>query len=375
MSHFAADSQEFVDRTTTTVSQTGVDAVIVCSRQSLRHMANLYLPHVTLVPEERVFFIWTKDGRRRLVTPEWAHRYCMEHVNVPMAVWPFKGSPWKTLTQQISEMGLDSATIGLEFGYLTVAELDEFKKALPRATFIGVDQPLHRNRLVKRPDEIAILSEVAAAGERAMVEAIANGRSGMTDREFARELRMASVRQGVDELAWLQLTWVDNDMRTVWNDRPIGPGEVFSIEFGLSVDGYYSDLQRSVAVPPCPESVDDAYRKLLQIHDRTISAMIPGRSMAEVHAQYDADVAAAGFDMLDYWLGHSIGTDVHESGPLWFTPRNPTVFEEGMVFAVEPAIAGPVYLGVEDLVVIESGGARNMSATRDWSTIANLGEG
>ena len=368
MSHFAADSPEFVSRTTSTVVDAGVDAVIVCSRQSLRHMANLYLPHVTLVPEERVFFIWTKDGHRRLVDREWAHPYCLEHINVPMSVWPFKASPWKTLTEQISELGLETARIGLEFGYLTVTELDEFTKALPGATFVGVDEPLHRNRLVKRPDEIAVLSQVAAAGERAMLEAIANGWSGMTDREFAREMRLASVRQGVDELAWLQLTWVDNEMRSVWNDRPIGPGEVFSIEFGLSVDGYYSDLQRSVVVPPCPEAVDDAYRRLLQIHDRTISAMVPGRSMAEVHAQYDADVAAAGFDMLDYWLGHSIGTDVHESG-LWFTPDNQTVFEEGMVFAVEPAIAGPTYLGVEDLVVIEGAGARN------WSTIAQLGEG
>lgn len=203
---------------------------------------------------------------------------------------------------------------------------------------------------------------------------IAAAHSSYSD-PIARELRVASVRQWVNELAWLQLTWVDNEMRSVWNDRPIGAGEVFSIEFGLSVDGYYSDLQRSVVVPPCPESVDDAYRQLLRIHDRTISAMIPGRSMAEVHAQYDADVAATGLDMLDYWLGHSIGTDVHESGPLWFTPDNQTVFEEGMVFAVEPAIAGPVYLRVEDLVVIESGRARNMSSTRDWSTIAKLGEG
>ncbi|MER6557155.1 M24 family metallopeptidase [Streptomyces sp. NPDC001027] len=362
------------ERTVQAIAEAELDAVVVTSRQNLRHLANLYLPHLSVVPEEHVFLICRRDGERQLLIPEWMPTYAKERTDIPVTVWSYGTGAWNSLADALRQQGLDEARIGIEAEYMAAADRDRLARVLPKATLVSADRALLANRLLKTPDEIAVIAEVAAAGERAMVEAIAEGREGMTDREFAKELRLASIRQGVDEVSWLALNWASPEQRTQPTDRPIRPGQVFSIEFGLCIDGYYSDLQRTVAVAPVPGDVQEAYEKLAGVHERTIARMTPGRSVASMHDEFLADMRDNGLQMWDWWLGHSIGLDVHEGLSLWLREGEKTIFEPGMVFAVEPVITEPAVLAFEDLVVIETTGPRVLSSQHNWDTLAILGE-
>ena len=357
------------------LERSGLDALVVSSRQAMRHLANLYLPHLTVFSrEEQMFLICTRRGDHLLISTGWMEPSAAEKSQLPCVAWDFGTDPIARLASELTRLGVASGTIGIETRHVTVADAQRYKELLPAATWQGVDDELMLTRQIKTPEEIRLIDEVAKAGERAMVEAIGRGLVGMTDREFQQELRVASIREGVDEVAWLALNWATLDQRTDPTDRPIEPGQVFTIEFGLSVDGYYSDLQRTVAAGDVTDEVASVYRDLMQVHDRTIAAMQPGTSVGEMHAKFEIDMANHNLTMWDWWLGHSMGLDVHEGGTIWLRDGSDTVFRPGMVFAVEPVVTSPVLLAVEDNVVIEESGPRLLSNQFDWSELVRLGE-
>jgi Xaa-Pro aminopeptidase len=363
-----------IDRATKLLERRDLDALIVWSRQSLRHLSGLYLPHLGFMPEEYVFLVCTRAGDQVLVAsyamaPDYGAKS-----GIPVVYWDFNTDPWATLTAELRRLGVDRGRIGVELGHVTVSDMRRCEAALPEATWHEIDHDLMMARQIKTPAEIALIDAAAKAGERAMTVAIERGRVGMTDREFFLELRLASLREGVDELSWLALNWNSVDQRMHSTDAPIRDGEVFSIEMGLSVDGYYCDLQRTVAVGTVSDDVTSAYRRLLSVHRRLIESMVPGATAADVRGRFDPDMTENGLEMWDWWLGHSLGLDVHEGGTLWLADHVDVVIEEGMVFAVEPVIMTPALLAVEDNVVIESRGARLLSGQFDWSELVRLGE-
>ncbi|GAA3648774.1 Xaa-Pro peptidase family protein [Nocardioides ginsengisoli] len=362
-------------RTAELLERSDLDAIVVSSRQAMRHLANLYLPHLSVLSrEEQMFFICTRRGDHLVIATEWMEPYAAEKSQLPCVAWDFGADPIARLASELTRLGVASGAIGIETKHVTVADAQRYGELLPGVTWHGIDDELMLNRQIKTPDEIRLMDEVAKAGERAMVEAIGRGWVGMTDREFQMELRVASIREGVDEVAWLALNWATLDQRTDPTDRPIEPGQVFSIEFGLSVDGYYSDLQRTVAAGDVADEVASVYRDLMQVQDRTIAAMQPGVSVGEMHAKFEADMANRGLTMWDWWLGHTMGLDVHEGGTIWLRDGSETVFRPGMVFAVEPVVTTPALLAIEDNVVIEEAGPRLLSNQFDWSEIVRLGE-
>jgi len=363
-----------IDRATKLLERRDLDALVVWSRQSMRHLTGLYLPHLAFLPEEYVFLICTRAGDQVVVTsyamaPDYAAKSGIRTV-----YWDFNTDPWETLVAEMRGLGVDRGRIGVEFKQVTLSDMRRCETALPDASWHEVDDDLMLARQIKTPAEIAVIDEAAKAGERAMATAVERGWVGMTDREFSLELRAASLREGVDELTWLALNWDSLTQRVHPTDLPIRDGGVFSIEMGLSVDGYYCDLQRTVGVGTVSDEILSTYRRLMDVQSRTIESMTPGTKVAEVHRRFDQDMTENGLTMWDWWLGHSLGLDVHEGGTIWLSGDVDVVLEEGMVFAVEPVVTTPAVLAVEDDVVIDSDGARLLSGQLDWSELVRLGQ-
>ena len=363
-----------IDRATKIMERRDLDAIIVWSRQGLRHLAGLYFPHLAFLPEEYIFLVCTRAGDQVVVAsyalaPDYAAKSGIRTV-----YWDFNTDPWVTLTAELRRLGVAQGRIGVELEQVTVSDMRRCETALPEASWHEIDHDLMMARQIKTPAEIALIDETAKAGERAIAAAVERGWVGMTDREFSLELRIASLREGVDELTWLALNWNSLDQRTHPTDVPIRDGNVFSIEMGLSIDGYYCDLQRTVGVGTVSDEILSTYRQLMGVQSRTIASMTPGTKVADMHRRFDQDMSDNGLTMWDWWLGHSLGLDVHEAGTIWLSGDVDVVLEEGMVFAVEPVVTSPAVLAIEDNVVIESDGPRLMSGALDWSELVRLGQ-
>ncbi len=159
------------------------------------------------------------------------------------------------------------------------------------------------------------------------------------------------------------------------SSRVIERGDLVRIDFGITLRGYSTDLQRTAYVlrlgeKAAPSQIARMWNIARKAADRQIAAMKPGASGTEIDAIARRAMQEAGFKGPPHGTGHAIGFAVHDVGPLlgpdWPERYGTTVFlkmEEGQTFAVEPILYAPyedvgkIHIGLEEDVVITSRGA------------------
>ena len=124
------------------------------------------------------------------------------------------------------------------------------------------------------------------------------------------------------------------------SSRPLEEGDVFSIDMGAKLDGYFGDS--AVTVPVGSVSAEDG--ELLRVTEASlflgIGAAKPGARVSDISAAVQAHVEENGFSVVREFVGHGIGTELHEEpqipnyGPAGRGPR----LAEGMVIAIEPMV-------------------------------------
>jgi Xaa-Pro aminopeptidase len=142
------------------------------------------------------------------------------------------------------------------------------------------------------------------------------------------------------------------------SDRVIGEGEPIVMDFGAVVDGYRSDITRTV----CLGRADDRYREIWQLVLKAQLAveeqLRPGMSGKETDAIARDMFAEAGYgEAFGHGLGHGVGLAIHEN-PRLSRFLEDVVLEPGMVFTVEPGLYFPGWGGVriEDIVAMGEDG-------------------
>jgi Xaa-Pro aminopeptidase len=204
--------------------------------------------------------------------------------------------------------------------------------------------------------------------------------SGRTEREVADFVRAEVERAGV-EPAWEPVTcpavFTGPDTAEAHygpTGRPIEPGHVVNMDFGVKVDGYCSDLQRTwyvmrkgERVPP-PE-VQHGFDTIVRAIEDARRMMRPGVIGRDVDAIARQTLVGAGYQEFPHALGHQVGRFSHDGtallGPAWEKyGRKPFLpMEEGMVFTLEPRLTVPDrgIATVEEMVVVTATGAEFLS--------------
>jgi methionyl aminopeptidase len=123
--------------------------------------------------------------------------------------------------------------------------------------------------------------------------------------------------------------------------RILKPGDIVSIDCGVVLDGYYGDAAITVAVDG---SVTPEVKKLLEVTEasleRGIAAAQIGNSVGDVGAAVQEFVEANGFSVVREFVGHGIGTRLHEEPqiPNYGSRGHGARLREGMVLAIEPMV-------------------------------------
>jgi Xaa-Pro dipeptidase len=142
----------------------------------------------------------------------------------------------------------------------------------------------------------------------------------------------------------------------------IQEGDVLVSGAGADIDGYHSELERTMIVgDPSPEQ-ERAFAAMLALQSRAIEVMAPGVTAGEVELATVTLAEELGVeDSLRHHVGHSIGLEGHEAP---FLDRgDEAVLEPGMVFTVEPGVYLKELGGFRhsDTVVITEDGRRVMT--------------
>ena len=151
-------------------------------------------------------------------------------------------------------------------------------------------------------------------------------------------------------------------------------GQVFNIDFGVIVDKYCSDIQRSWYIlaegeKTPPEPVQKGFATLLEAIDRSFQALRPGQSGYEIDRICREYIVSQGFGEYPHALGHQVGRSAHDGGmllaPDWerYGQLPFQTMEAGQVFTIEPRIYIEDYgvVTIEEMVIITASGAEFLS--------------
>jgi Xaa-Pro aminopeptidase len=161
-------------------------------------------------------------------------------------------------------------------------------------------------------------------------------------------------------------------------DRPVERGHVMNMDFGVKVDGYCSDLQRTFYIleegeTSPPADVQKGFETIMRTVASAKDAMRPGVQAVEIDRIARNIVTEAGYEEFPHALGHQVGRSPHDGtallGPAWekYAHKPFERLEAGMVFTIEPrlTVAGKGIVTIEEMVVVTEAGA-------DWLSTPQL---
>jgi len=306
-----------------------------------------------VVTAERAVFI--TDGRYE----EQAARECghLERVIARTS----DGYPGR-IRDMVQELGI--ATLGVEGDTMSVNGFASLRKALSEVGG-GVElKPLPNVvlglRRIKDDEEIRRIRAACALADRAFEQFLTLLRPGKTEKQVAAELEFWAKVQGAEKEAFD--TIVASGVRSALphgraSEKPLAAGEFVTLDFGVRLDGYHSDLTRTVFLGEPTDRHREVYQAVLDAQATAVGAIRAGVSGKAVDAAARELLAARGLgDAFKHGLGHGLGLMVHDHPAL--SPREELTLQAGMVLTVEPGVYLEGWGGVrieDDVVVTESG--------------------
>ncbi len=275
------------------------------------------------------------------------------------------------LAQLVGEAGLAKKRIGFEPAGATVSHYQAMKKALEkiatadRPKLLAAPPLVEELRAIKEPNELAAIQRAVDLGDETFQAVAQRIEPGWTERQVAWEIEKYAREHGADGLSFETIVAAGP-----WGamphaqprDRPIGAGEPVVIDMGVRVDGYCSDLTRTITVGGEDGRFREVYDIVLTAQLAAEEMVKSGMSGEEAHMLAHNVIAEAGYgENFGHGLGHGIGLLVHESPRLARMSKDE--LKDGMVATIEPGIyiSGWGGVRIEDMVVMENGKARLMS--------------
>jgi Xaa-Pro aminopeptidase len=141
--------------------------------------------------------------------------------------------------------------------------------------------------------------------------------------------------------------------------RAIQAGEPIIIDWGAQLDGYRSDMTRTVSIGGGDAKYHEIYDVVLRAQEAAISSIKAGMTGRAADALAREVIVTAGYgDHFGHSLGHGVGLAIHEAPPV--AAMNEFGLPEGAIVTIEPGIYLPGWGGVriEDMVLLQNGGAK-----------------
>ncbi len=264
-------------------------------------------------------------------------------------------------------------TGGYEGDRLSVNLFSAVKPALPEWRDCSTLLPSLRRK--KDGLEAEFIRRAGTIAFEAYEEVLGSVREGMTEKEFNALLEYTLRKKGA-EGGWKRSGFiVASGERSAFphgspTDRPFRGGDMVTVDFGATVEGYMSDLTRNFSFGPLSERGAEIEGLLLEAHHRAARALRPGASGVEVDGVARKIIVDGGWGKhFSHGLGHGLGLEVHEAPRL--SPLSVDILAEGDVVTVEPGIylEGWGGMRIEDDYLVTGSGAVCLSGGKGQKTV------
>jgi Xaa-Pro aminopeptidase len=245
---------------------------------------------------------------------------------------------------------------------------------LSMCSVFGEDVLLFDNRLsellssmrrYKSREELRVMQQAQDIADRAFARILDFIREGVTEREISLELTRLKYLDGAsgDSFENIVASGANSAVpHATPSDKPVAKGDFVTMDFGAVLDGYASDMTRTVAIGEADEEKRAVYDTVLKAQRAAFDVIAPGVPCKAVDAAARELNNAAGYEgCFGHGLGHSLGLQVHEEPR--FSPMDTSVCEPGLVMSVEPGVylEGRFGCRIEDVVCITEQGFVNLA--------------
>lgn len=254
--------------------------------------------------------------------------------------------------------------VGFEAESLTVAELEDLRVAWPDSTLVPLRGTLGGLRAVKTAEEVEAIRAAQKLADQVYGEVRPLIRAGARELDIALEIETRLRRAGGSSAFDLIVASGPNGAKPHGHasERVIEDGDLVTIDMGARLNGYNSDMTRTVAVGTPSAEMKRVYGAVLEAEEAAVAAIRPGVRASDLDKLARDILTRHGLgEAFAHSLGHGVGLEVHEGPGLRGTSQD--VLEAGMVITIEPGAYLPGVGGVriEDLVLVTEGGYEVLS--------------
>jgi Xaa-Pro aminopeptidase len=331
-----------------------VGAVVLVGEASVRYWSGFTGSESVLVLTPSTATLYT-DGRY----VEEAEATSRE---TAVALW--RGHPMAEAGERIKRLGVKRAWF--EEDVLRVGWYERLREKTRQVRLSGCSSILAGIRAAKSRWEVQRIEAALRLAEEAFRQTRSLVRPGMTEAEVALELDHRVRVAGAESSSFPTIVAAGANASRPHAQpgrRRIKEGGMVLIDWGVRLNGYCSDLTRTLWIGRIPPLWRERYEVVLQAQKAGLAELSSRRSGAQADAAARAVIAEAGLaERFAHSLGHGVGLEVHEAPRLSRLWTNPLA--EGSVVTIEPGIylPGDGGLRIEDMACVGVDGARLLSS-------------
>ena len=264
-------------------------------------------------------------------------------------------------------------SVGISFDWTSVSEYTTFEKA--GVKMVNADKAFEDAMIVKSDWELDNIAKACDIAEDAFLELLPEIKEGMTEREIAALLEYKMRKLGSEGASFDTIVAFGAHAAVPHHetgDTRLKFGDEILIDFGCKVNGYCSDITRTVLFGDDGkhEEFKKAYAHVLKAHwlvQEKLTSGMTGKQADGIAREYLAENGLG--ELFTHSLGHGIGLKVHESPSV--SMRGETPLTDGMVFSDEPGVyvAGSYGIRIEDTVTLKDGKVKSFMYKTDKNLI------
>jgi Xaa-Pro dipeptidase len=312
---------------------------------------------------ERLFgMLLPKKGEAIFISPKFEESRAKEQTgNAKLFCWEENESPFELLGKIMKDLGMTTATIGLEetVRYFVTEGL---QKTIPDSKIVSASVVTAGCRGIKSDHEIELMQIANDMTMEVYKAAVKQLEAGMGEHEFGNIITQLFSEFGVGGGALVLFGEASAHPHGLVKEVKLKENDIVLIDGGCEVEGYASDITRTTVFGKPTQKMNDIFRIVQKAQFDALAYAKPGVSFESVDAVARKVISDAGygpgFKYFTHRLGHGIGMDGHE----WYyvVGGNKRLMEKGNMMSNEPGIylLGEFGIRIEDEMLITENGAK-----------------
>ena len=345
-----------VKKIKTKLSRNIIDAFLITCESNVRYLLKFYLSSsIFLVTRSRIPVYFVDSMNFTLA------RERLKHLNVEVV--RADGSVLQAFAKYAKDIKIKK--IAMDNGDLPLSLYNRLTKIIPRTKYIfktkseDYTQIIGSLRVCKNSGEIKILRK--AAKETVSIWGYAKRRIkiGMSEKEISKMIDLIILDKGYKN-SFPTIAAVGANTaypHAIPTSRRLKKGEHVLVDFGIKIDGYCSDLTRTLDKGRIDRQIQDFRKAVLMAQEKAIREIKPGVEIGALTQSANDEFFKHKLDkFLLHGLGHGVGLDIHEKP--FLSGKSTVKLKEGMVVTIEPGLYKKGLGGIreEDMILVTKKG-------------------